>query len=317
MSNEMRKYMNSSSTFLVKDEAIRETIDDITASEPKIDDHMGSNGAIEGQDENKVPEITPNPGEDLANNGKVSTTTEKGEEKFERVVRETIEEITPLYQQAVTLTQDQRDRYRRIGEAVNKKRDEISGSYGSKFIPRLAEHLGISASSLRDMCDYAKVDSDGMAIPSKLVGLSWRRVVQCAKRAKEERVFRDFLNSNLQLIELDTADFDKLLREKFPKKDTRGRKPNSSKQLSAKEAQKQAIGLGGNGQSDSQNRPPLPEKVNEAFKGLVSGEDSPWKDKVNVYSGETGFDFHATFTTETECVTVFKHFISYLDKEAA
>ena len=61
----------------------------------------------------------------------------------------------------------------------------------------------------------------------------------------------------------------------------------------------------------------LPSRVEQAFNDLVSAEDSPWKDgKIRVYSGTGCFEFQATFHSEEECVTVFQHFIDYLEKEA-
>ena len=316
MSNETAKWIKVEQPATIEGEEVRETIDDITSQEPDIADHVGGNGEAEVLEDNASPEVAPGDNGKPEGNGKASTTKEGREEKFNRVFRETVEEITPLYQQAVTHTYEQRDHYRRIGLIVIKRRDEVSDSYGSKLIPKLAKHFGTSEWSLRAMADYAKVDPHGEAIPSALVNLSWRRVVHCAQRTKKEETFVEFLNGNPQLVTLGSQEFDKLLRETFPKMDTRGRK-RKSEQLNTSDAQNQANGLGGTNDETTPppEKKPLPENVAKAKAGLDEA-DSELSARVKVYVGENGFSFDATFKTETECITVFKHFIDHLEKEA-
>ena len=316
MATETTQFINVETS---EDKEVRETIEDIT-KEPDINDHISGNGEAEDLEDNEPSQAAPEENGKPEGNGKAKTKAEGREEKFKRVVIEAIEEITPVFQQAVTLTHEQRDRYREIGLIFNRKRDEVASTYGTKLIGVIADHFAISVSSLRDMSDYAKVDPYGEAIPSTLINLSWRRVGQCAKRAKEEKAFTDFLNSHPDLVTLGSDEFDKLLRNTFPKQDTRGRK-RKGEGLNTNDAQNQANGLGGDGQTSpppESKSHPLPPRVEKAFNDLVNEDDSPWKGEVNVYSGEDGcFEFQATFKTEAECVTVFKHFITNLEEEAA
>ena len=323
MSTETTKYINVEQPVTIEGEEVRDTIDEITHNEPDIADHMGGNGEVEVLEDNESPEVVQEDNGPPESQGKTRTKAEAKEEAFMRIVRETIEEITPHYQRAVELTQEQRDHYREIGLIVIRRRNE-AGSYGSKLLDKLADHFGIGEWSLRAMADYAKVDPHGEAIPTELIDLSWRRVVKCAQRAKTEEKFADLLEKNPHLLTQGDEEFNVFLRQEFPSRKARGRRPNNGGEpLTTGEAQTQANSLGGNGQTDTPPAPPksestqLPPRVEEAFNDLVNAEDSPWKGEVNVYSGEGCFEFQGTFKTEAECVTVFKHFITYLEKEAA
>lgn len=324
MSTETTQFINVEQPVAIEGEEIRETIEEITGNEPDITDHIGGNGAAGTLENNASPETTSGDNGNPEGKSKTRTKSEESEEEFKRIVRETIEEITPLYEQAVELAQEQRDRYREIGLIVIKKREEVSGSYGSKLIDELAEHFGVGQWALRAMADYAKVDPHGEAIPPALIALSWRRVVLCAQRTKTKDQFSAFLQGHPQLITMSWEELNQLLRTEFPKKDTRGRKRNNrGTPLNTTDAENEANSLGGGGGTDPLPVPPksesakLPPRVEQAFSDLVSAEDSPWKGEVNVYAGEGCFAFQATFKTEAECVTVFKHFITYLEKEAA
>ena len=324
MSTATANWIDAEDRATVEEMESQEAIDDIT-KEPDINDHIGGNGAREDLDDGPSPEVdqvspegAPGTNGKPESHGKTKTrlNSEEREEQYKRIVREAIEEITPLLQQAVTLTHEQRDRYRQIGLIFNRKRDEMSNTYGTKLIGVLADHFDISVSSLRDMSAYAKVDPHGEAIPSTLIHLSWRRVVKCAKRAKEEDAFSEFLNGHSELVTLSTDEFDTLVRDTFPKKDTRGRKPKN-KPLNTNKAENQANGLGDTDglPKPSPARKLLPENVEKAKKALDE-LDADLSARIEVTSGENGFSFDATFTTEAECVTVFKHFINHLDKEA-
>ena len=317
MSNETTQFINVEQPGTIEGEEIREAIDDTIGNEPNIADHIGVNAEAENLEGNEPSEITPGDHGKPEGNSKTRTKAEEKEEEFKRIVRETIEEITPHYQRTVELTQEQRDRYRQIGLIIIKRREEVSGSYGSKLLDELAEHFGIGPWSLRLMADYAKVDPAGDAIPSTLVGLSWRRVVLCAQRTKTPERFSAFLHANPPLLTLSWDEFDQLLRTEFPKKDTRGRKRKSGgTQLNPGDAENAANNLGGDEPTNPPERKPLHGNIAKA-KGALDEADSELSARIKVYGGENGFSFDATFTTEAECVTVFKHFITYLEKEAA
>ena len=319
MSTATTKYSNVETPVTIEGEEVRETIDEIIGNEPDIADHNGGNGEVKVLEDNEAQEDSGPP----EIQGKPRLRAEAKEEAFMRIVRETIEEITPHYQRAVEITQEQRDRYREIGLIVIRRRNE-AGSYGSKLLDELADHFGIGEWSLRAMADYAKVDPHGEAIPTELIDLSWRRVVKCAQRAKTEERFADLLENNPQVLTQSDEDFTVFLRTEFPSRKARGRRPNNGGEpLDTTDAENDANSLGGNGSTN----PPAPSRsksaklppiVEQAFNDLVSAEDSPWKGEVNVYAGEEGcFAFQATFKTEEECVTVFNHFIDHLTKEAA
>ena len=319
MSTETTQFINVEQPGTIEGEEIRETIDEITGNEPDITDHIGGNGEAENLEGNESPQVTSEDNENPEGKSKTRTKSEESEEEFKRIVRETIEEITPLYEQTVELTQEQRDRYREIGLIVIKKREEVTGSFGAKLIDELAEHFGVGQWSLRAMADYAKVDPHGEAIPPALIALSWRRVVLCTQRTKTKDQFSAFLQDHPQLITLSWEELNQLLRTKFPKKDTRGRKRNSGgTSLNPVDAQTQANKLGGTDDPPTTlpEKKPLSENVAKA-KGALDEKDAELSERIKVHGGENGFSFDATFTTEAECVTVFKHFITYLEKEAA
>ena len=317
MSTETTQFINVEQPGTIEGAAVREKIDDILGHEPDINDHISGNAEAENLEGNAPSEITPGDHGKPEGNRKTRTKAEEKEEEFKRVVRETIEEITPLYEQAVTRTHEQRDSYREIGLIVNKKRDEVTGSYGSKLLVELAEHFGTGEWSLRAMADYAKVDPHGEAIPPALMALSWRRVVLCTQRTKTLERFSAFLQGHPQLITLSWEELNQLLRTEFPKKDTRGRKrKNGGMQLNTNDAENAANNLGGGEPTTPPEKKPLSENVAKA-KGALDEKDAELSARIKVYGGENGFTFDATFTTEAECAKVFKHFITYLEKEAA
>ena len=259
------------------------------------------------------PQETPPVASD---NGEEEPPSSQGAtEENEKIITETLTRIRPLFEHVKTHTQSHREYNRQIGIIINEDKKRIKGKkHGKMFIPRIAEQLKTSMTYLGDVCQYAKVDpGESSIVPENLAYLSWRRVVRCARAAKTQEKFVTFLQGHSDLIELSKNAFDELVEKVLPRTEKRGRRREP---LNTTNAENQANGLGDNGQTKPSERKPLPPNVEKAFNDLVNEDDSPWKDNVKIYSGEGCFEFQATFHTEAECVTVFKHFITYLDKEA-
>ena len=304
MTTETTRQINFDSPAVI--EEAQEAIDEVFGKEPDINDNFAQPVVIEDDPEEESQEI-PSVTDD--SDSPSESNKEEGDEQCNAIVEETYSEVSPLFDKSRKVSQAQREYYRQIGVIVNERKKQVEGNgHGEKFMSRLSTKLGISISTLQGICSYAKADPNGNAIPENLIGLSWRRVVACARKARTEAKFKEILEGNPDLITRSTEEFDKLLKE-IPNSSNKGRK---GKKLDSTDAGKQAGKLGGGTDTESEERKPLPEKVEEAKNALVElGEDLP--ERIKVRPGVNGFDFDATFRTEEECVKVFQHFIEYLE----